>query len=75
MKTRYCRIIYIYGATLHGLFGGFFWRICLDVISWMLLFFSFDKVTHSFKISFCQGCKYMEEGYPRIPRKFIHHEF
>lgn len=24
MKTRYCRIIYIYGAILHGLFGFFF---------------------------------------------------
>lgn len=30
MKTRYCRIIYIYGATLHGLFGGFF-----GVFVWM----------------------------------------
>lgn len=52
-------------------FGVFVWMSFRGCFS----FCSFNKVTLSFKICFCQGCKYMEKGYPRIPRKFIHHEF
>lgn len=37
-----------------------------DFVDW---FISFGRRINCFIISFCQGCKFMSEGYPWVPRK------